>query len=260
MTHDHRIIEAWCENLRITGRATNTIRGYRIAMRQAAGHLPQGLAATTDELATWLASYTAQATRSCYGAAARSLYRWAVKARQLDLDPTTDLDVPPAPVGVPRPCTDEQLRQILATVVDPLRLWSLLASYAGARCIEISRLHREHVTAERVTLTGKGGRTRRVPTHPQLWAVVEPLPPGPVAGSAPGTISGRLCKAYRRAGVDVTPHQLRHWAGTRWQAATGDIRVTQELMGHSSPAVTQVYCEPSAAAMAAAVAALPVLT
>lgn len=41
--------------------------------------------------------------------------------------------------------------------------------------------------------------------------------------------------------VDATAHQYRHWFGTRTYALCRDIRVVQELMGHSSPSTTAIY-------------------
>ena len=42
-------------------------------------------------------------------------------------------------------------------------------------------------------------------------------------------------------GIDATARQLRHWFGTEVYAAGHDIRVTQELLGHSDPSTTAGY-------------------
>ena len=36
-------------------------------------------------------------------------------------------------------------------------------------------------------------------------------------------------------------HQLRHWFGTHTYRASLDLRMTQELLGHSSPNTTTIY-------------------
>jgi integrase len=57
-------------------------------------------------------------------------------------------------------------------------------------------------------------------------------------------------------GINATAHQLRHWFGSEVYANTHDIRVTQELLGHSSPAVTAGHVAYSSVDGAAAVASL----
>lgn len=58
---------------------------------------------------------------------------------------------------------------------------------------------------------------------------------------APYAISRLVSVWLRGVGVDATGHQLRHWFGTRVYAASRDLRVTQEVMGHGSPVTTAGY-------------------
>jgi integrase/recombinase XerC len=57
-------------------------------------------------------------------------------------------------------------------------------------------------------------------------------------------------------GIDATGHQLRHWFGTGIYAATHDIRLTQELLGHQSPNTTAGYVAWAAVDAGPAVASL----
>lgn len=42
-------------------------------------------------------------------------------------------------------------------------------------------------------------------------------------------------------GIDLTPHALRHTFGTRLYKKTEDLRITQELLGHSQSTTTERY-------------------
>jgi len=49
---------------------------------------------------------------------------------------------------------------------------------------------------------------------------------------------------WRRLSVltNTNPHSLRHRAGTVVYRGTGnDLRLTQEFLGHTSPAITAIY-------------------
>jgi integrase/recombinase XerD len=69
----------------------------------------------------------------------------------------------------------------------------------------------------------------------------------------PDAIGGLFTAASRRAGLGtaVTPHQLRHAAGSNL------LDEVQELLGHASPCSTQVYVHPDPARLRAAVDAVP---
>ena len=126
----------------------------------------------------------------------------------------------------------------------------LLASFAGLRAAEIAALDACDIDHRRRALRvlGKGGKERMVPMHPDLAAALEPCRRGPVIPSRatggsvrPGTISAIVAVHLRSRGIDRTCHSLRHWFGTETHQQCHDLRVVQELMGHSSIATTEVY-------------------
>lgn len=258
---DHPHITAYLRHLELAGRAATTLQTYATTLRRAARQMPAGLLATPDELAEWIAAVPARNSRAGRAVCLRGFYRWCVRTDRISVNPMLEVATKGHRRGEPRPVSHAELATLLERAAEPARTWCLLAAYAGLRCCEIATLRREDVDEQVIRLHGKGDRQRAVPTHPRLWQALAGLPPGPVAGVTAKHVSRMVSRAGRDAGLPgVTAHRLRHWAGTWWQAATGDIRVTQELLGHASPATTAIYTAVSDRARRAAVLALPEVT
>lgn len=253
----------------------NTVDDAARLLRRADRELPYGLAcATFDELEAWLGhdpTWSPQ-TRETYRKHICRFFAWATRpqAPKISLNPATGLEPFPVPAGVPRPATDEQVAWCVTKAVRPWRIFCVITAYCGARPCEVARIaedpHR-HITEDTVTiLKGKGGKSRVIPTHPVLWDAVRYLPPGPLhqrRGGLPLTadwVSKRTAAYLHRNGLPIALYNLRHWYGTEVQERTGDSRVTQEAMGHSSLTSTQIYTKVRNPRLRAAVNELPTFT
>jgi integrase/recombinase XerC len=133
----------------------------------------------------------------------------------------------------------------------------------GIRVSELCGLDAAHLDQGRrtVRVRGKGDKERTVPVGvPALRAVTRWLDAGrpelATAASGPalflGIRGGRLDprtarrivhQRLREAGTtrDTGPHGIRHSTATHLLEGGADLRSVQEILGHSSPATTQIY-------------------
>jgi integrase/recombinase XerC len=259
MRYPH-IIEAYLADLENTA-SPETYRRRRSVLARADAELPAGVVAAAPlELHRWLhRPGWKPATRSSYRDDLRAFHRWLHRRDVTSYDPADELDQIRIPRALPHPITDAELDAILTQATTRVAFWSLIAAYAGLRAVEISRLDRADVTPGEVRVrAGKGGHARVIPCHELIWQAVAGLPPGRVAAVTANVVSRGAGREYHRLGIAGSIHRCRHWFATRALEACGDIRVVQELLGHSSVATTQIYTLVTDGARRAAVTALPV--
>ena len=188
-----------------------------------------------------------------------------LREHPLDFNPALLLPAVPVDNEKPDPIPTAQLRDILLCAADPYRGWFLIASHEGLRCMELAALDKEHIRQDRTWVQGKGGRNRRVPTHPLVWEYALRRPSGPVCADGAGVrLSPRQvsrCGNYYLQRVlghaDVHMHRLRDTYATNAYLAEKDIMAVKQLLGHRQVTTTQRYIAVSSEQMAAAVAGLP---
>lgn len=227
---------------------------------------------TADDLDTWQATlHVADSSRHTYIAQVRAFYAWTVVHGLTTTDPSIWLLPPRVRRGKPRPISEPDLRLALATAPPRILPWLELAAYAGLRAREISLLTRDAIHDGQpepcLIADGKGRRERVVPLAPRVWDALcaHGLPaegfvfgrldgePGPIPAHR---VSHLASEHLHSVGVNCTLHQLRHRFLSEIYRATKDLRLTQELAGHSSPVTTSVYTDWSREAAAVAVADL----
>lgn len=269
MTTTEQLLTTWTDWMRSEGLAPRTI-GHRTGT--VAAFERRGLdilGADAEQLVRFLARQpVALSTRCNHYRVLRAWYLWLVR-RGLRGDNPLDLIKPPkAPRGHPRPCSTEELGRALDRCTRRrTRMMLLLAAYEGLRVHEIAKIRGEDLRRGRLTIAGKGGAIASLPLHPLVAAYAAQMPrtgywfpsytnPGEPVRSQ--SVSEVVANALRRAGVDATAHQLRHWFGTEGlRSADGNLRVAQRLLRHACIATTQIYTLIDDAEMTAAVLALP---
>lgn len=214
--------------------------------------------ATTDLLVDYIAGKGrpnirewSNNTRRGMRNALRSFYGWAYNSGRMSFNPAALTPPAPADIGHARPADQFSITFGLAGADERERLMIELGHKMGLRCIEISRvhvgrdLHQDLFGDWLLHVHGKGRRERDVDVPPDVLVLLRKAGDG---WAFPGRIDGHLSSGYiskllsRALPEGVTAHMLRHTAATKvHEASGGDIRVTQEFLGHSSPMTTQIY-------------------
>jgi integrase/recombinase XerD len=199
----------------------------------------------------------------------RGFHRFLLDEGVVEVDVAHEVKPPKLASRLPKAISVDQVSALLAATdgddIAALRDKALLELlYAtGARVSEAVNLNVDDVIDDDIVrLTGKGSKQRIVPLGSYARAAIDTYlvrarPALSLKGRATpalflGMRGARLSRqnawliiraAAERAqlGVEVSPHTLRHSFATHLLAGGADVRVVQELLGHSSVATTQIY-------------------
>lgn len=204
----------------------------------------------------------------------RNLHRFLLEEGLVSEDVAADVTPPKLASRLPKAITIEQMAAVLDAAsgddLQSLRDRALLELlYAtGARISEAVDLNvddvigSEGVSVDVVRLFGKGGKQRIVPlgSFAQMAIDAYLVRARPVLSargrSTPALFLGirgqrvsrqnawliiRARAEQAKLGFEISPHTFRHSFATHLLAGGADVRVVQELLGHSSVATTQIY-------------------
>jgi len=199
----------------------------------------------------------------------KRFFRWAVRERIVDADPTLKLDSARQPLRVPKTLSEAQVEALLGApdvetaqgLRDRAMLETLYAS--GLRVSELVGLKTLQVSLEMnvVRVLGKGSKERLTPlgeeasdwisryqrtARPELLrgkktdAMFVTARGGPMTRQAFwGLVKRHASKAGIR--IAISPHTLRHAFATHLINHGADLRVVQLLLGHADISTTQIY-------------------
>ena len=268
----------WLED----GLAKNTLESYRRDLRLFAEWLEKRgraslRAATEADLSGYFAwrysRGTKQRIRSSTQArlhsSLRRFYRFLVRGRRVEIDPTLKLDPPKKPPRFPKTLSEADVEALLAQpdpetqlgLRDRAMLEVLYAS--GLRVSELTRLKLAEVSTDMgvVRVFGKGSKERLVPLGEEAlaWlsrysrearpALLKKRPSdfvfvtgrgGPMTRQAFWQLLKKRA-ASAIPGKSLSPHTLRHAFATHLLNHGADLRVVQLLLGHADISTTQIY-------------------
>ncbi len=198
-------------------------------------------------------------------AALRRYFRWLVRTGRVGTDPTTGLQAKGGDGRLPRVLDHRDLDQLLTGRLpdgepdwrrrrDDAVLEVLYGS--GLRVSELCGLDISAVDLDRsaVVVWGKGAKQRRLPLSApavgalRAWAtarmdVLASDQPALFGNERGRRLTPRDVRRIidRRSPSPTHPHALRHSFATHLLEGGADLRVVQELLGHSDVATTQRY-------------------
>jgi integrase/recombinase XerD len=269
-----RFVEAlWIEE----GLAANTLAAYRrdltLFARWLGGRGERALLATREsdlrEYAMARHAGSAATSTNRRLTVFRRFFRWGVRERLLEADPTLKLDAARQPLRVPKTLSEAQVEALLDApdVASPLglrdRAMLELLYASGLRVSELVGLKTVNVSFVECALrvTGKGAKERLVPFGEEALAWLQRYLAEARAGilgrrssdalfvtarGGPMTrqMFWKLVKAHAlRAGIvaPLSPHTLRHAFATHLLNHGADLRAVQMLLGHADISTTTIY-------------------
>ncbi len=189
--------------------------------------------------------------------AVKVFFRFLKKEKLIEEDVTLRLDSPRVWQLIPEVLTYQEVEKLLISSSDNIRDKAILeVIYAsGLRVSEVCGLNISDLDEDFVRVKGKGGKERVVPiAKTAVVAVDEYLntrqDENPALFlSTRGkridriTIWKQIKRYAQKAGISkpISPHTLRHSFATHLLENGADLRVIQEMLGHSNIATTDRY-------------------
>ena len=239
--------------LRLKGFSQLTLRNYQFFIDKfidSSGKKPDEL--TEDDARTYLANLFDTKSKATISLAASSIrFFFSILNK-----PMSKITLPKKDKNLPTVLNKEEVRKIIefSETKKSKLIISLLYS-SGLRVSELVNLKKVDLNLNEKSgwvRRGKGNKDRivtisenlcqelkeyleRNPENEFLFSKNKPL--------TPRNIQKIIQKTSRKAGIQkkVTPHTLRHSFATHLLESGTDIRVIQELLGHSNLSTTQLY-------------------
>lgn len=243
-------INGWTDTLRAAGLSAQTIKSRRYKMVHLAALLmPSGPEDVTTEqiVQVFARQQWKPETRKAYRNTISSFFRWLHKSCRRSDDPSLDVPRVKKPHAHPRPCPDRYIAVAMEMATSSERLMIRLGAECGLRRGEIARVHSDDVVADSagrsLIVRGKGDKQRIVPLPDDLAGIIMDAR----GYLFPGRFGGHVEESYigdhisRLLPDGYAAHTLRHRFATTAYAATHDLFVVAELLGHESVETTEHY-------------------
>ena len=196
-------------------------------------------------------------------ASIKGFFKWLSISEEIKHNPSLAIEQPKLPKRLPKVLSMKEIKSLLETDLSVLNKAIIVLLYAaGLRVAELSNIQINNVdlTSKFVRCVGKGSKERLVPIGNQACnALKSYIKERDFIIKKYGITSKYLFikengKKLTRQDVylfinsigkniekDISPHTIRHSFATHLLENGADLRVVQELLGHSDVSTTQLY-------------------
>ena len=195
--------------------------------------------------------------------AIKSFFKWACANEIIKINPLSSIETAKLPKHLPKVLSESEINQLITknTNLTEKVILELLYS-CGLRVSELCNLNISDINIEAKTILcfGKGSKERLIPFGEYACnAIKDYLKTREIYILKNNLFTKRLLisengrpitrqdvyriihKLGKEINKDISPHTLRHTFATHLLENGADLRVVQELLGHSDVATTQLY-------------------
>ncbi|MDQ6418671.1 tyrosine-type recombinase/integrase [Paenibacillus sp. LHD-117] len=258
-------IKLYLASKKLEGLSPLTLKGYMLDLNIFSNRVRKKVAdVSSADIRTYLAQCDGN-KMSTIGkklSVLKSFFGWLASEEYIPRDPTTKLKTPKLEKRAPKALTIEELEMIREACQTRRQRAFIEAMYAtGCRLSEVQALNRDDINLQTMStrVIGKGNKEREVyfsfkamfhirkylsdrkDNDPALF-VSERLPHGRLSRRG---IQREIGVIAALAGLQkrVSPHTLRHTFATLTLNNGAELAAVQQLLGHESPATTQIYAQ-----------------
>jgi integrase/recombinase XerC len=265
----------------VRGCSARTVEAYRNDLLRYANYCANRQIAPEKAVSYEVQSFIAELSAERMAASSvnrclssvRGFYRWMTRFNKREDNPCSALKNIKVPVKLPSVLWENEMANFAALPDTAGILWPvrdkalILTMYsAGLRVSELVSLSMENISGsfDEARITGKGGKTRYVFFSEEAKAAIAEYLPQRNARLGMSGIDGKkgalfisrkglpisvpgvrwIISRYAQhsgLGKNIHPHSLRHSFATHLVNSGCDVRVVQEMLGHSSLSTTQRY-------------------
>lgn len=241
-SYDLQMFQRFTNNKPLEDICTSDLRGFFLHLKREKEYSPRSLHRKICSL--------------------KSFYKFLKKEGFVTQNPIESIESPKIPQSLPKTITIKEALKLLEAPKTPRDKTILYLLYGtGMRVSELINLDKSHLDLSNrfiKVVRGKGNKDRLIPLPDQIIPIINEYLSSQNGNEDENALitnrSGkrmttrsvqRIVKKYKALAKindkKLTPHVLRHAFATHLLSNAVDIRVIQELLGHSSLSTTQLY-------------------